>query len=304
MRRLLLVGVFLFAATAIAQAPRPKILGISSVTFHTSNPDAAHSFYGALLGLKPWRTSARVDHYLLSSTQSINIDREPAKSLNRLEEEIAFEVENVGAMKKYLNEHGISDLHAENARGFWITGPESLRIGFAQRSSNVAPQILGGPIASKPLDAPSTRIIHVGFVVHDRAAAEKFFRDLLGFKLYWTGGPNWDGTEAHRAYMSYQVPDGHEWVEFMLNRPANMDAKGYGSANHVALGVTDIQKAREQLVKNGWTGTAEPRQGQDGKWQLNLFDPDGTRIELMEFTPKREPCCTPYQQPHPSPNDR
>jgi hypothetical protein len=55
--------------------------------------------------------------------------------------------------------------------------------------------------------------------------------------------------------------------------------------NHIALGVPDIHKAREQLVKNGWKGTEEPKIGRDGKWQLNLYDPDETRVELMEFTP-------------------
>ena len=28
--------------------------------------------------------------------------------------------------------------------------------------------------------------------------------------------------------------------------------------------------------------TEEPQIGRDGKWQLNLYDPDDTRVELME----------------------
>jgi hypothetical protein len=39
--------------------------------------------------------------------------------------------------------------------------------------------------------------------------------------------------------------------------------------------------------------------GRDGKWQLNLYDPDLTRIELMEFTPKEKPCCSEFQGQHP-----
>jgi hypothetical protein len=32
--------------------------------------------------------------------------------------------------------------------------------------------------------------------------------------------------------------------------------------------------------------------GRDGKWQANLYDPDGTRVELMEFQPVTKPCCS------------
>jgi hypothetical protein len=43
--------------------------------------------------------------------------------------------------------------------------------------------------------------------------------------------------------------------------------------------------------------------GRDGKVQLNLFDPDQTRIEFMEFTPTRQPCCSPFTAAHPSGSD-
>ena len=36
----------------------------------------------------------------------------------------------------------------------------------------------------------STRMIHVGVVVKDRTAADRFYRDILGFKLQWQGGMN------------------------------------------------------------------------------------------------------------------
>ena len=40
--------------------------------------------------------------------------------------------------------------------------------------------------------------------------------------------------------------------------------------------------------------------GKDGKWQLNLFDPNLSRIELMEFKPVEKPCCSEFTGPHPS----
>jgi hypothetical protein len=47
--------------------------------------------------------------------------------------------------------------------------------------------------------------------------------------------------------------------------------------------------------------TEEPHIGRGGKWQLNLYDPDDTRVELMEFAPVQKPCCSEYTGPHPKP---
>jgi hypothetical protein len=63
----------------------------------------------------------------------------------------------------------------------------------------------------------------------------------------------------------------------------------------------DIEQAAYRLRKNGIELTEEPKIGRDGKRQLNLYDPDMTRVELMEFTPTEKPCCSEYTGPHPKP---
>ncbi len=44
----------------------------------------------------------------------------------------------------------------------------------------------------------------------------------------------------------------------------------------------------------------DPNIGRDGKWQGNLYDPDGIRAELMEFQPSVKPCCSPFFAPGPT----
>ncbi|HEY1424124.1 MAG TPA: VOC family protein [Candidatus Acidoferrum sp.] len=141
------------------------------------------------------------------------------------------------------------------------------------------------------------RIIHAGFVVHDQAAVEHFYKDILGFRPYWHGGMKDDRTD----WMDLQVPDGTDWVEFMLNVSPDADKRTLGIMNHIALGVPDIHAAYKQLLTNGMKLTEEPKIGRDGKWQLNLYDPDQTRVEMMEFTPVEKPCCSEYTGPHPKP---
>ena len=55
------------------------------------------------------------------------------------------------------------------------------------------------------------------------------------------------------------------------------------------------------MRSRGWKPSEDEKEqiGRDGKWQLNLYDPDGTRVELMEFTPVQTPCCSSYTGPHP-----
>jgi hypothetical protein len=102
-------------------------------------------------------------------------------------------------------------------------------------------------------------------------------------------------------WVSLQVPDGTGWVEFMVNVSPNADHHTLGVMNHIALGVPDIHAAQQRLIKNGWKPTEEPKIGRDGKWQLNLYDPDDTRIEFMEFKPVQKPCCSEFTGPHPGP---
>jgi len=142
----------------------------------------------------------------------------------------------------------------------------------------------------------SSSIIHVGFVVQNRTAMDHY-KDILGFHVYWHGGRKDDET----SWVDMQVPDGTDWIEYMLNVPPNADHHTLGVMNHIALGVPDIKAAEAQLRKNGWSGSEQPKIGRDGKWQLNLYDPDDTRVELMEFTPSQQPCCAPYTGPHPKP---
>ncbi len=137
--------------------------------------------------------------------------------------------------------------------------------------------------------AASRRMIHTGFLVHSRDAEDHFYRDLLGFRLYWHGGMQPGETD----WVAMQVPDGTDWLEYMLNQTGNPDLRLMGVLNHISLGVVDMKKEQTILESHGWKphDGEKAQMGKDGKWQLNVFDPDLTRIELMEFKPVERPCC-------------
>ena len=82
-----------------------------------------------------------------------------------------------------------------------------------------------------------------------------------------------------------KVPDGDDYLEFMLygTRPAP-DARG--TPHHICLEVDELAPAQARLAERvtaaAYTRALEPRVGVNRKRQLNLFDADATRVELME----------------------
>jgi len=282
---------------------RPKITGIDHVRIYVSDIEKSREFYSKLFGIRLkggmcFDTSNRCFTVGWAHDQTIDIEQAPTADTRDLLAEIAIATDNIEQMRNYLVSNGIAatkitkDNYGKSLLDahFEVRDPEGHLMSFIQRSAF--------PVDDPPPGAPwYVQIIHAGFVVHDRAAEDKFYKDILGFHVYWHGGMKDDET----SWVDMQVPDGAEWIEYMLNVSPNASHKTLGVMNHIALGVPDIHAAQQQLIKNGWKGTEQPKLGRDGKWQLNLYDPDETRVELMEFTPVEKPCCSEYTGPHPKP---
>jgi len=289
-----LVVLVFSSASASAQTKRPKILGINEVQIASTNPEATTVFYGKLAELgKPcdWcEIPPGFSAVSFPSRQGLDflpLGDKPPKDLLL---SIRFAVEDLKTMKHWLKDHNLpfdevygpvsSVPHAFDTLS--VRDPEGHQIDFI-----------------RALREPRARlsVIHAGFVVKDRAAMEHFYKDILGFHVYWQGGMR----DGDADWVDLQVPDGTDWIEFMLNVPENADKQTLGIMNHIALGVSDVRAAAKELESKGMKLPEPPEIGRDGKWQLNLYDPDGTRIELMEFTPVQPPCCSPYTGPHPQP---
>ena len=127
----------------------------------------------------------------------------------------------------------------------------------------------------------STHIAHIGVLIGALEPAMKFYGEILGFQEFWRGSSS--GTVL--SWVNMRVPDGDDYLEFMLydKRP---DAEQMGVKNHICLLTPDIKKAVAILearpARRNYGRPIEIKVGKNGKRQANLFDPDGTRIELME----------------------
>lgn len=281
-----------------AGVARPPITGVSHIAVYGADLAKSEHFYGhdlgAIKGDDP--ENSRGARYYFAPTQFVEVLPLPAEptSISRLDH-VAFTTPDVKGLRAYLASKQITvpkrtERGSDGSEWFDVLDPEGNRIEFVQPP----PQLPDVPV--NPL---SGHIIHVGFIVHDRAREDAFFRAVLGFKPYWFGGMKEDTP----TWISQQVPDGTDWLEYMIvgtpegrGIPANMKAADLGVLNHFSLGVRSTADAYTLLWnEDRLTGQANvPKIGRDAKWQLNLLDPDGTRAEIMELHAIGKPCCSPF----------
>jgi catechol 2,3-dioxygenase-like lactoylglutathione lyase family enzyme len=301
MKKLAIVLLLAFAtlpisASAQATSKRPRILGIDHVSFYTTAPDGVRKLYGDVLGLAPATAveSGELVRYMVGG-QWIGYSPAPDPKATDRMDHVAFTTDNIVALRKYLIAQGIKvpqiQGRSDHTLFFFVDDPEGHRIEFVER----APSEGAPPAAS----AVSSHMIHTGFVVYHRDLEDHFYREILGFRPYWHG---YDKPGTGDDWVALQVPDGADWLENMLNQPEHMDLQLTGVMNHISLGVADMKKAQAIMESHGWKahGDEQAEIGKDGKWQLDVFDPDLSRVELMEFKPVQKPCCSDFTAPHPT----
>jgi catechol 2,3-dioxygenase-like lactoylglutathione lyase family enzyme len=299
MTRLLVTStaVFLCLVGAATDKPaRPRITGIDHVRIYVSDIHNSWQFYTRVLALPSEGGSCAVARLCLpvNSRQQIEFARLPSPVPKNWLAEVAFATDDVAEMRRYLLAHdvvaGVISKDANGARHFELRDPEGNPIAFVQPSPTI------GAVRSS-VEQVGTRIFHAGFVVRDAVVQDHFYREILGFRMYWHGG----FQDAATDWEELQVPDGSDWIEYMLNISPTADHQELGIQNHFSLGVADTKPAYRLLIAHGLKTDDRPEIGRDGKWSFDIYDPDGTRVEFMEFKPAQKPCCNPYQAAHPVP---
>ena len=284
-------------ASAQVPANRPRITGIDHIVFRASDAAEARRFYGEVLGLlgyiggsvggcvpgdgcgegQPSRQviPARLV-FDVGKRQRIYVEPNlPAGEDERLRL-LAFSTPDLEALSAHLTAKGVAVTRVPAMEGaaIGVTDPDGHPLAFVQRDWPPEDQ-------SRPRPGLSSRILHAGLTVRDEAAANRFYKDVLGFGEIWRGGR----SEGTTDWVNMRVPDGTDYLEYMLvSSPP--DRRQRGVLHHVALLVPDIQAAweaageRTPAEKRATLGP--PNVGRNGRWQLNLYDGDGTRTELME----------------------
>ena len=287
-------------------AQRPAITGISHVVLYADHLDQSAKFYGGLIGWIPQAALPGAAHgprFYANATQYVELlPPLTSNQIHRLNR-VAFATTDAEQLRRYLGQRGITvpkavSREVDGSRSFRVEDPEGNLVEFTQ----VSPHYPRSPSQAQLDRRLSNHIMHAGYVVHNRAALDHFYKDVLGFQLYWQG---W-AKQGSVDWVMMQVPDGSDWIEYMLYLPDQPSREALAGADHLAPGVDGIEDLQHRLQQRGWVAPdgKDPKVlGVDGKLQLDPHDPDGTRIEFMEFIPVKPPCCAPFtgRTPHATP---
>ena len=280
-----------------AQGARPAVTGISHMAVYASDRGASEHFYGDILGAVKGADpqDAAGERFYFSPTQFVEVLPLPAEhGISRMAA-TAYRTPDAAGMRAYLTAHSYRDVGelktgSDGSRWVDVKDPEGNVVEFYQDGRL--------PVLARTAKPIGTRIIHMGYEVHDRAAEDQFFKALLGYKPYWYGAMKPDKVD----WVSQQVPDGHDWLEYMMvgdgstSPVASINQDHLGVLNHFSIGVPNMEQAVTVLYAGKRLSPRHdgPQMGLDGKWQANWYDPDGTRVELMEFQPVMTPCCSEF----------
>ena len=290
MRLLIPSAVLLLAASLTGQAPvqRPKILGIAHLAVFVSDLTAARGFYRDFLGFEETVTVKKADRedvvvMTINGRQTIELINRPNKGEGQLDH-VALQTDDVARMREYLASKGVraaSDIEGgpSGEKRFFVTDPDGHTVEIVELPRDATAVMRRGGDRPSPI---SDRALHVGILVGELARSVPFYAGVLGFEETWRGSAAKSPT---LSWVNMRVPEGTDYLEFMLygEKPAP-DRRG--TAHHLCLMVPDAAKAVAALdaspARQAYARSIEIRTGINRKRQVNLFDPDGTRVELME----------------------
>lgn len=278
----------LFALSLAAQDL--PIEGLAHVGFRVSDLEKARSFYSGVLGYQEAFALQNAAGNVALASFKINdhqyIELSPGSAPDDRLTHYAIETSDIAKLRSMLEARGLAPGEIRKARDgnltCWITDPDGHRVEFME----YRPGSLHSNARGKFMDGRrvADRLMHAGIRVVNLDAAMAFYRDKLGFREVWRGGP----TDTELRYINMRMPGPRgDYVEFML-RPEPPTRSQFGSMHHICLAVPEIDPAYQKLLAHGLPGDDrhKPRKGRNGLWLLNVFDPDGTRTELMEPTPR------------------
>jgi len=269
--------------------PRPKLTGVEHISLWSHDVEKSRAYYHDFLGfeepytLKNADGSPSVIFFKVNDRQYIQVAPEHEAGTDRLNH-YGLQTEDAEALRAYLASKGVAvPAQIKKARigtlSFTFKDPEGHSIEVVQYAADSWPVREKGKFM--PASRVSQHIMHVGIIVTQFDAEMKFYEDVLGFQEIWRGS----STGTTLSWVNLKLPESDDYIELMLYA-APPDPDHRFSAHHLCLEVPQIEAAVAALnarpARKDYTRPIEIKLGKNRKQQANLFDPDGTRTEVME----------------------
>jgi lactoylglutathione lyase len=128
-----------------------------------------------------------------------------------------------------------------------------------------------------------TRISHVALIVKDLDRSLDFYGRLLGFKKLYELAGEAKGVQFKSVYLQISRD---QFLELFpggtTESPWSMQRIG---VSHLCLEVDNLDESVKLMEANGIPFLITPRIGQDRTRLFWVEDPDGNKIEFMQFQP-------------------
>jgi lactoylglutathione lyase len=294
----ILIVPALFGPPAVAQTTipsavaRPQILGIAHMAIYVKDLAKTRRFYEDFLGfaepftLPDKEGGVRIAFVKVNDRQYFEIFTEPDRGEGQLNH-ISFYTDSADRLYGYLKSKGVAIVGDKGSVGKGQTGNKNFNVkdpdGHLVEMVEYQPDSWTAREAGKfmPATRISDRILHVGVLAGNLERSMEFYGGILGFREFWRGS----STPAVLSWVNRRPAEGQNYLELMLydKLPA---PSARGTAHHASLMVPNAEEALAELKrrapKAGYDREIAIRIGINRKRQINLYDPDGTRIELME----------------------
>lgn len=320
-RILLMVAATLAPSLSRAQGAadtfRPRITGLSHVALWVADLEKSRAFYKGYLGFDEPYTLDKADGGVAITWIKIN-DRQSIELFPLYGKKpkdgdslyhFALETDDAQGMLDYLISKGVKGPGGKPLSGtakagrignlnYFTEDPDGHIVEFTQYMPNGWTEEKAGLFMPHARIAP--RMSHAGMAVGNLDASLRFYRDILGFREFWRGSS--DGRTL--SWVNLRVPEGNDYIELMLygKKP---DPGSLHILNHVCLEVADAKVVEATLgtraLPPGCKATNPIHTGVNRKRQINCYDPDGTRVEVMEANTVDGRPAVPSSAPPPAP---
>lgn len=261
---------------------------------------------------KPWITYMK-----LADHQYLELFHDMGRTVGHIEDRRAnygytkcnFEVDSIQEIRDRLAAAGVEirdDIHpvVDGSLEITVMDPDGNEVQFTQYARGEQAMI---SLAADERESCSCvrYTTQVAYEVNDKVNMASFYCRGLGLKkaMTLTYGQLYDvmkdsGRADETMLMGMKMLGNQPWIDYIEVAPHQYielfysmgekkkevrDLSGYDGYQHLCLEVTDIHAAWDACIANGLKPDTGISLGADGSYQFWLTDPDGNRLELMEY---------------------
>jgi catechol 2,3-dioxygenase-like lactoylglutathione lyase family enzyme len=279
-----------------AQQPRPAddlpILGLAGITFRVSSLERARGYYTGVLGFAEAFSLRNAAGQVTSAFFKVNDDQyvevtpdlEPGQI--RRQGRVVVQSSDLRRLREIYASRGVNPgpivTGPDGNPVFRVDGPDEARIDFLEYVPGSQQTLARGRFLSP--DRVSTHLWHVGIYTSDPAMRTAFYEQKLGLMggRDLPGGRN-EYIETPRSDRNLETKHPPLDPENPATR-AQYEREVMGAVQHMAIEVADMRTARDLVQRRGGLSDLQVRAhvGNNRHWLMHLFDPDGSRTEVME----------------------